>query len=157
MTNHAEPTPAPLTRYFARELFGGTLNPSPLTAPHVRDEVVCLVAEVEAQLDFLRTQRDVARQGAQAAIDTVARLEAELATLIRALPDVEEIRPLHMHIDSLEAQVAALTQQLERIRDGRTGLDCQCEHCDENCCAVVGEYCPPCIAAKAIEEARRVR
>lgn len=36
---------------------------------------------------------------------------------------------------------------LQRIENGG---ECECEHDDDNCCEEVEEYCPTCIAAKAL-------
>jgi hypothetical protein len=48
--------------------------------------------------------------------------------------------------------VKILTAALQRIADEYG--DCRCEHDDENCCALVPDYCcPSCIATVALRSA----
>lgn len=51
--------------------------------------------------------------------------------------------------------VETFTAALKQIADsGREG--CLCDHSTVDCCAVVGEFCSRCIAAKALTDSHRV-
>lgn len=53
----------------------------------------------------------------------------------------------------LHANAGKLRDGLQKIVDDSPG-DCRCDHSNENCCARVRFYCPFCIAAVALAEAK---
>jgi len=57
------------------------------------------------------------------------------------------IEAVNSHAALLERD-KVLREALMQIRDGVS--DCGCECNDENCCAVIGEFCPRCIARAAL-------
>jgi len=55
--------------------------------------------------------------------------------------------------DRLEAENVRLRAALEEIKEGYD--ECGCDHSDENCCNLVGEFCPHCIAEAALAEGQK--
>jgi hypothetical protein len=56
-------------------------------------------------------------------------------------------------VPALISRVRRLEAALVTIRDGSDNqFICDCEHDNENCCVIVKEHCPFCIAAVALKE-----
>lgn len=80
-------------------------------------------------------------------------IQAERVKQLRHGENSQIVDDALIEIARLRAINAELLAALKRIEDDDTG-GCRCEHDDENCCALIADYCCPfCIAAVAIAKA----
>jgi len=121
----------------------------------VRDELVKgNNSEVEkTRLKHLRKALSIAESGLKERTDHANRAE-----LVRLRQQVSESHA------SLQSAANVCSQQtgenvrllsiLAQIASG-TAAECGCDHSDENCCNLVGEFCPHCIAEAALAEGQK--
>jgi hypothetical protein len=71
-------------------------------------------------------------------------------------PDLETAQTIvndHNSYADSKKKIEGLRTVLQKIQDYDNG--CECEHDNENCCALVDEFCSRCIAAAALAETER--